>query len=77
MAAPSFTESWSIVEQQRREAVAEVERVRSAYIEHLRAADRDEAELGRLWWHLLRAERRRDELFKTIDQVTGSWRPDS
>jgi hypothetical protein len=77
MAAPSLTEGWSIVEQQSREGVAEVERARSAYIEHLREADRDEAELGRLWLHLLHAERRRDELFKTIDQITGSWRSDS
>lgn len=77
MAASSLIGGWAIVEQQSQEAVAQVERARGAYIEHLREADRDEADLGRLWLRFLHAKRRRDELFMRIDQVTGGWRSDS
>ena len=74
MAMSSPTKGPNIVEPRWREAVAEVERARGAYIEHLRDGDRDEAELGRLWLRLLYAERRRDELSSAIHRIAGSGR---
>jgi hypothetical protein len=72
MSATPRTEGSGVLEQQWRSAIVEVERVRSEYAEHLRAVDRDEAELERLWLQLWIAERRRDELFRTLDRM--AWR---
>lgn len=55
------------VEAQWRAAVVQAEHARQEYAQHLRAADRDESELGRLWVRLWLAERRRDELFRRLD----------
>jgi hypothetical protein len=59
-------ESPGAVEQQWRAAIVEVERVRREYIEQLRTTDGGESESGRLWLRLWNAERRRDELFRTM-----------
>jgi hypothetical protein len=40
---------------------------RQDYIQYLRAPDREESEVGRLWLRLWLAERRRDELFRILD----------
>ena len=48
-------------------AMVQAEHARQDYAQHLRAADREESELGRLWLRLWLAERRRDELFRRLD----------
>jgi hypothetical protein len=55
------------IEQAWREALVEVEHLRQRYLGYLRATDRQEDELARLWWQLWRAERRRDELFRRME----------
>jgi hypothetical protein len=40
---------------------------RQEYVEYLRSMDTEESELGPLWLRLWRAERRRDELFRSLD----------
>jgi hypothetical protein len=47
-------------------AFVEAEYARRDYAQCLRASDRDESELGRLWMHLWLAEGRRDELFRQL-----------
>jgi len=48
-------------------ALVQAEYARRDYAQCLRAADRDESELGRLWLRLWLAERRRDELFRRLE----------
>lgn len=67
MPATLQSDSRDASERQWGEAVVDVEYARQDYLEHLRRVHRDEAELNRLWLRLWKAERRRDELFKTID----------
>jgi hypothetical protein len=55
------------VEAQWRAALVQAEQARQDYVLCLRAADREESELGRLWLRLWLAERRRDELFRRLD----------
>jgi hypothetical protein len=55
------------VEAEWRAYVVEVEHARQDYIQYLRAPDREESEVGRLWLRLWLAERRRDELFRILD----------
>jgi hypothetical protein len=55
------------IEQAWREALVEVEHLRQQYVAYLRATDRQEEELARLWLQLWRAERRRDELYRRME----------
>lgn len=61
-----------MLERRWRQAVLEVELAHQAYAQCVRADDRDEAELGRIWLRLWRAERLRDELGKALDGVPES-----
>jgi hypothetical protein len=47
-------------------AVVQVEHARQHYAQYLRAADKEESEVERLWLYLWLAERRRDELFRRL-----------
>lgn len=67
MSATPKTDGNDYVEAQWRAALVQAERARQDYAQHLRAADREESELGRLWLRLWLAERRRDELFRRLD----------
>jgi hypothetical protein len=48
-------------------AVVQVEHARQDYAQYLKSPEKLEAEVGRLWLRLWRAERRRDELFRELD----------
>ena len=49
-----------------RSALIRAERARQEYALYLKAPDRDESELQRMWLQLWLAERRRDELFRRL-----------
>jgi hypothetical protein len=49
------------------EALVQAEYARRDYAQCLRAPERDESELRRLWLRLWFAERRREELFRRLD----------
>jgi hypothetical protein len=67
MSASPRTEVEASVEAEWLAALVQVEHARQDYAQCLRAADREESEVGRLWLHLWLAERRRDELFRRLD----------
>jgi len=67
MSASPQTEVEANVEGEWLAALVQVEHARQDYAQYLRAADREESEVGRLWLHLWLAERRRDELFRRLD----------
>ena len=48
-------------------ALVQVQNARQNYAQYLRATDREESEVERLWLYLWLAERRRDELFRRLD----------
>ena len=48
-------------------AIVRAEHVRQDYALYMKAPDRDESELQRMWMQLWLAERRRDELFRRMD----------
>jgi hypothetical protein len=48
------------------QVMIEVERAWQSYAEHVRSKGMDDPAIGRLWLRLWRAERRRDELLKTL-----------
>jgi hypothetical protein len=49
------------------EALVQAEYARRDYAQCLKAPERDESELGRLWLRLWLAERRREELFRRLE----------
>jgi hypothetical protein len=67
MSASPRAEMAADVEAEWRAAMVQAEHARQDYAQYLRAADREESELGRLWLRLWLAERRRDELFRRLD----------
>jgi hypothetical protein len=66
MSAALRSDGANSIEQAWREALVEAEHLRQRYLAYLKATDRSEEELARLWWQLWRAERRREELFRRM-----------
>ena len=66
MSATPRADGNDYVEAQWRAALVQAEQARQDYALCLRAADREESELGRLWLRLWLAERRREELFRRL-----------
>jgi hypothetical protein len=63
---PHYPNGTHYIEAAWREALVEAEHARQQYATYLRAEDRKEDELGRLWLQLWRTERRREELYRRM-----------
>jgi hypothetical protein len=68
MAASERTNRPDGREREWREVLVEVEEARSEYAKYAQASDEDEEAAGRRWLRLWRAERRRDDLVRTLDE---------
>jgi hypothetical protein len=66
-ASPSVEAGLSDGEAAWNAALIQAEYARRDYAQCLRASERDESELGRLWLLLWLAEWRRDELFRRLE----------
>jgi hypothetical protein len=67
MSTPARTTGFGSADRAWREVLLEIEYARVAYLQQLRLPERDERELDRLWLRLWRAERLRDELYRSAE----------